>query len=283
MDVSRKPATTAAGMIGGTAETLALMCCAFVAMGAVHNSPLAAWQRTVTIFPFAENAAMLLVPLLWVWSTGRKFALHGFSTADLKGQVEAAVKCGIPFGALAFLRFNVGKWAIIVQMAIGISMLFLFAFLLRKKSGGVAATVPCLLPCLLVAFGGSGLRTAATGVLFYMGFVSWSEEVLFRGAIQSRLNAAFGRPFLFFGVPWGWGALIACVLFGLMHVVNLPALSDGRWYPLWAAGAAMFCLGLPLAFLRERTGGILAPALLHAFPQSIAYAVTAILTSPATR
>jgi membrane protease YdiL (CAAX protease family) len=61
-----------------------------------------------------------------------------------------------------------------------------------------------------------------------------------------------------------------------MHVLNLPALYDGRWQPLWWAGPVTFTFALPLAYLRERTGGVLAPALLHAWPQGLAFAIRAL-------
>jgi len=64
-------------------------------------------------------------------------------------------------------------------------------------------------------------------------------------------------------------AIVTCLLFGLAHVVNPYALLAGQWHPVWFAGPPMFCLALPFAFLRERTGGVLASALLHAWPQAI--------------
>ncbi|MCJ7825332.1 MAG: hypothetical protein MUP44_10565 [Anaerolineales bacterium] len=39
------------------------------------------------------------------------------------------------------------------------------------------------------------------------------------------------------------------------------------WWGLWT-----FSGGLVLAFVREKTGGIVAPAILHGLPQGIAYA-----------
>lgn len=257
-------------------ETVFVLSCAVAAAGIVHNSPLAAWQRAVTMWPFAENATILIVPLLWLFLSRRKFADYGLTAVGVSDQLRATVRCGVPFAAFALFnsfRSTSQLGAVLFIMAIGIAALFLFGFLLREK------TLPSIaaLPCLFLPFAGDGMQHVAGGVIFYMMFVGPAEEVLFRGVIQSRLNHAFGRPFSFFGARWGWGGIIACVLFGLMHVINEPALFAGYWRPNWWAGPAMFCLALPLAYLRERTGGVLAPAILHCWPQSIAFVLDKLL------
>jgi hypothetical protein len=61
---------------------------------------------------------------------------------------------------------------------------------------------------------------AVTSFLFYLPFVGFGEEILYRGFIQSRLNQAIGTPWHFLGVEWGWGIIIASLLFGLSHVMN---------------------------------------------------------------
>lgn len=238
-------------------------------MSVVHNSPLAQWERGA-VWTVAENLTMLAVPLLWLLLTGRSFADYGLSTANLKEQWDATVRCGVPFAAFAVLFFvGWGRYLVVMQFAIGFAALFLFGFLLRNPRAPSAV----VFPCVLLAIGHHASKTAAAGFLFYVFLLGPSEEILFRGVIQSRLNLAFGRRFTFFGARWGWGAMIACAIFALVHVVNVYALYSGQWQPVWMAGPVIFCLALPLAFLRERTGGVLAPALLHALPQAIAFAV----------
>ncbi len=41
----------------------------------------------------------------------------------------------------------------------------------------------------------------------------------------------------------------------------------------------MFCSALPFAYLRERTGGVIAPALLHAYPQAIVFVIRGLFLS----
>ena len=116
------------------------------------------------------------------------------------------------------------------------------------------------------------LYNAASALIFYVLFLGFGEELLFRGYFQSRLNIAFGKPFNFYSVLWRWGAVITAALFGLMHVINLGGVVDQQWQlaPWW--GLWTFSGGLVLAFVREKTGGIVAPAILHGLPQGIAYA-----------
>ncbi len=125
----------------------------------------------------------------------------------------------------------------------------------------------------------SGLAQKATlgngisAFVFYLFFVGLGEELLFRGYIQSRLNAAFGRPFQFYGVCWGWGIVITAVLFGLMHVINTGSIAiKGDWQPAPWWGFWTFFASFVSGFVREKTGSIAAPAILHGLPQAIASA-----------
>jgi membrane protease YdiL (CAAX protease family) len=117
--------------------------------------------------------------------------------------------------------------------------------------------------------GWSPVVRKVTGVLvtavFTIVFCGVGEEVLFRGYIQGRLNRAFGRPVIFRGVRVGWGLLVASVLFGLGHALGYyNPLVDAAFHPNWAAGVATMAQGVIFGLIYEATGGILAPAALHA-------------------
>ncbi|NIP27427.1 MAG: CPBP family intramembrane metalloprotease [Phycisphaerae bacterium] len=99
-----------------------------------------------------------------------------------------------------------------------------------------------------------------TYALFTTGF---GEEILFRGYVQSRLNRALGRPFSFSGVRWGFGVIIAAILFGAMHFFHGTGT---LWWGVWTTFA-----GLVLGFLREKTGSIVAPGIAHGAPLAIVY------------
>lgn len=109
--------------------------------------------------------------------------------------------------------------------------------------------------------------------LFYTLFLSAGEEVLFRGYVQSRLDAAFGRPFDTAGVRWGWGLVMGAGYFALYHVLNLPALAAGQLMLQWPRALPTFAAGLLFGYLRLKTGSVAAGILVHGLPQGIAWVV----------
>jgi membrane protease YdiL (CAAX protease family) len=101
---------------------------------------------------------------------------------------------------------------------------------------------------------------------FQLTMPGLDEEIFYRGVLLFMLNEAFGRPVRVFGASMGWGAPLSCLAFGLAHALGC---SDGRFTfdPL-----LMVATGGPallLVWLRERTGSVLLPILLHNFANSI--------------
>jgi membrane protease YdiL (CAAX protease family) len=95
--------------------------------------------------------------------------------------------------------------------------------------------------------------------------VGFSEEILFRGYMQGRLNEDFGKPWRFMGVSYGPGLLISAALFGVLHLFNAFNPFTGShglaWW--WCLGSGF--AGLLFGFAREKTGTVLAPSLAHGF------------------
>ncbi|MBM4391496.1 MAG: CPBP family intramembrane metalloprotease [Deltaproteobacteria bacterium] len=98
-------------------------------------------------------------------------------------------------------------------------------------------------------------REAWLLVPYHLFFVAIPEEIFYRGYFQTRLNEVFPRKFLIFGVPLGWGLLIACAYFAFGH-----SLVTVRWWHF-----ATFFPGLLFGWMREKSGGPLAGALFHAW------------------
>ena len=92
--------------------------------------------------------------------------------------------------------------------------------------------------------------------MYYLFIVGLGEELLFRGYMQSAFNRYFGKPFRIGNVSFGWGLILAAILFGLMHALVVSP-------PLWPWALFTFALGLTFGFIREKDGSILAPVLLH--------------------
>jgi membrane protease YdiL (CAAX protease family) len=93
---------------------------------------------------------------------------------------------------------------------------------------------------------------------YYLFGTGFGEEIRARGYVQSRLNEAFGRPWLIWGTQFGPGLLIASALFGLSHLYQIGAT---RLDPFTMVGATLG--GLFFGAVRERSESVLGSALVH--------------------
>jgi membrane protease YdiL (CAAX protease family) len=141
--------------------------------------------------------------------------------------------------------------------------------------GSIAAGI-LLMPGLLGPTGAT-VGKAVVSFLTYAVFVGFGEEMLYRGYMQTRLNEAFGKPYSFFGVAFGWGAVLTALLFGLTHIGILRWILGLSTEATLAWGFWTTFGGLVFGFVREKSGSVLAPALLHGLPQAIATAVMLFL------
>lgn len=91
-------------------------------------------------------------------------------------------------------------------------------------------------------------------IAYQIFFVAIPEEFFYRGYFQTRLNEVYPRKFLIFGTPIGWGSVLACLFFAFGHSLVLF-----QWWHF-----ATFFPGMIFAWMRERTGGVVAGALFHA-------------------
>lgn len=106
-------------------------------------------------------------------------------------------------------------------------------------------------------------HAALQTLVFQLIMAGLGEEVLYRGWFQTRLNRGWGRPWSLVGVRFGVGLIITSCLFGLIHVLNPFSPLRGIFILDWGWGAATLHVGLMLGILRERTGSVLAPAIVH--------------------
>mgnify|MGYP002525017278 CR=1 FL=1 len=117
---------------------------------------------------------------------------------------------------------------------------------------------------LALYFPGQG--TDPDTLAFQLTMPGLDEELFYRGVLLLMLNEAFARPLRVLGAPMGWGALISSVAFGLAHALGY---SDGAFTfdamtLLLTGGPALL-----LVWVREKTGSLLLPVLLHNFANSI--------------
>ena len=84
--------------------------------------------------------------------------------------------------------------------------------------------------------------------------VALPEEAFFRGYLQTRLDAAWGRRVRIFGAELGLGWIVSAAIFAVGHLLTTPM----------PARLAVFFPALLFGWLRARTGGIGAGVLFHA-------------------
>lgn len=236
------------------------------------------WQTQVIGFPFAVFVYVVMTALavLAILVRGRSLQEYGITFKNPKNHLDITAACFIPM-ALSSLPIAMGvdykSWSgALIMAAVNIALLFALALILRKKPSaavGVAASGLILLPAVHQA-AGSAVSQAMVSFLTYALFVGFGEEILYRGYMHSRLNEAFGKPFRFYDVTFGWGTILAALLFGLTHIGIIRWILGMSSEITWAWGLWTVFGGLVFGYVREKSGSVLAPALLHGLPQAIA-------------
>jgi len=101
---------------------------------------------------------------------------------------------------------------------------------------------------------------------FQLTMPGLEEEPFFRGIFLLALNEALRGRVRALGIEWGWGAFLSSAMFGMAHAFGFE---DGAFsFDLMT----FLMTGVPaliLVWLRERTGSLLLPILLHNFGNSI--------------
>lgn len=240
------------------------------------------WQTAQLGFPFPVfvYAVMVAVSLLMIVLRRKKLSEYAITFQDLKSHLNLAGSCFVPV-ALANIPFGFGvdpkSWGgALILAAVQVALLFVLARTIGKKPS--AGSLGILGAGALCMTGVSHLEISIIGkavavFLTYALFVGFGEEFLYRGYMQSRLNEVFGKPYHFYGVAFGWGALITALLFGLTHVGILRWILGMSNEVTLAWGFWTIFSGLVFGLVREKSGSILAPALLHGLPQAIAAAI----------
>lgn len=106
----------------------------------------------------------------------------------------------------------------------------------------------------------------ADELAFQLTMPGLDEELLYRGVLLLMLNEAFARPLRVLGASMGWGALISSIAFGLAHALGYD---DGAFTFDAMTMALTGGPALLLVWVREKTGSLLLPVLLHNFANAV--------------
>lgn len=233
------------------------------------------WQEPLFGAPVVSSCLLFFVlPLAVVFAGGREPGSTGLTTDSLRYHLRVGMRAiafvlpaTLLFPVIGLLGSNHKEWLGATILASG----FVVAGLLfanrsqdlanarRAKLSltGLAAFAALLVIGLLAGYLLHPWSPLAARVVTALIFVAFLEEFFFRGYVQARLNDCFGKPFRFCRVEFGAGLLVTAAVFGLIH--PLAAANETPWaWALWtAAGGVIF------GFLREKTGAVIAPAILH--------------------
>ena len=187
------------------------------------------------------------------WLLGLRGASAGHSVT------QACVLAGLNIAATVMLlvvlnRFRLSIRAIPIGIVVGVLLL------------GVVA------PWYAVFAKGAPAFQQGLHILWIVIGSAIGEEVFFRGYVQGRLNESFGRPWFMLGVRFGPGLFGAALLFGVIHVLNPADYFRGHIELNWTHGLTT-ATALYFGFLRERTGSVVAPAIVHGWTNLVGFAV----------
>jgi CAAX amino terminal protease family. len=128
----------------------------------------------------------------------------------------------------------------------------------------LSALLAALFLGLALYFPGEGSDIDA--LAFQLTMPGLDEELFYRGALLLMLNEAFGKPVRVLGARMGWGAIASSVAFGLAHAL-------GYEHGAFTFDAMLMAsTGLPallLVWLKEKTGSLVLPIVMHNFANSI--------------
>lgn len=132
--------------------------------------------------------------------------------------------------------------------------------------GALALSAVLVLVFLGLALALPGEGADAETLAFQLTLPGLDEELFYRGVLLLMLNEAFGQPLRVLGARLGWGAALSCLAFGLVHALGHEA---GAWSFEPMVMAATGGPAILLVWLREKTGSVLLPVLLHNWANSI--------------
>lgn len=101
---------------------------------------------------------------------------------------------------------------------------------------------------------------------FQLTMPGLDEELFYRGVLPVMLNEAFGKPVRVLGATMGWGAVISSLAFGLAHALGY---ADGAFTFDSLLMATTGVSALLLVWLKDKTGSLLLPIVMHNFGNAV--------------
>ena len=256
-------------------EVVLILVLFFFFRGVLRDSGFSAWQSPRFGAPILSSLMLFFIlpmsTLLW---TRRNPVVYGLTSSNLASHARLGRR-GIAFvlpatalfPVIALLGTDHEHWFGASILALGFGTAGFMMARSTRSTASIAEAPPSfegLWGFLALLVVGVGLCYAlqlvselAARIVTVLIFVAVLEEFFFRGYVLARLNDVFARPYSAFGVDFGAGLLLSAIVFGLFHPLSVADGMPWAW-ALWTAVG-----GLIFGFLREKSGAIVAPALVH--------------------
>jgi uncharacterized protein len=213
--------------------------------------------------PVAAYLALLVASILLTELRRPVFETVEGVRPNLQREGRVLGRSFLPFFVLG-LALDLLSWqtpgGALVIILVELVLLVWLVFALRGTPAPEA--IPALLLAVFLPLhqlsSGTRLGEALTNLVYFYLVVAPAEELLFRGYIQGKLNLVLSRPWHWMRLRWGWGLVIASLLFGLWHLFLQPLSLATGLQALWTV-----LLGVMLGVVREKTGHIRVPSILH--------------------
>ncbi|PKP67257.1 MAG: CPBP family intramembrane metalloprotease [Alphaproteobacteria bacterium HGW-Alphaproteobacteria-9] len=146
--------------------------------------------------------------------------------------------------------------------------------LMQKREGLIGTLVIAVTYCLFFVaiasmFPNDPVR--ADALAFQLTMPGLEEEIFYRGLLLFMLHEAFRGRIRMAGVNWGWSAFLTSALFGLAHAFSYDS-AEGISFDA-SIMAMTFIPSFLGVWIRERSGSLLLPILVHNFGNSIFFFV----------
>jgi uncharacterized protein len=143
--------------------------------------------------------------------------------------------------------------------------------LTQNSEGRPTTYLVALVLCLLFA----GLAVSSPNealdveaLAFQLTMPGLDEEPYYRGILLLALNEAFRGRIRMLGINLSWGGILSCAMFGMAHAFEY---SEGAFSFDAMTMVATAIPSFALLWMRERTGSLVLPIVLHNFANSIGH------------
>jgi uncharacterized protein len=254
------------------------------------------WEIANLGWSYTGTAIFVGVPALVIWLTRRNWAEYGVTLSAWQLNLDAGIKAYlvriIPMvlgvGIVLWLGIGYKKLPggaiVALTEIIGIAVM-LWALNRQQEAKAIASArgnlitigILLLFPIVVALAMGKLSLVIISTVVWQFLCSGFGEEFAWRGYVQSRLNAAFGRPYRLFGIQCGAGLLITSFLFGLLHAFNTFDSALGLASLAWGWGLFTAFGGLFFGLIREKTGSLLGCGLAHGLPDAVGEALARLM------